>query len=256
MIASGRITVNNEQVETAGQRVLPFKDIVRLDGEIVKGWEELNHLGSSLSSSNENEQVFEYIKYWKPLGVTCTTDRRISDNLIDALQDDGCFPKSRIFPVGRLDKETSGLILLTSDGRLPNAALRGKYKQPKTYLVRANRPVAMDDVQALRDGVVITTVAQRDGNRGKPLIAPTLPCQVRVSSKNPRVLEITLVEGRNRQIRKMLDAVGYRVVDLHRKTFMKLSLDPLEGPGDWAPLSSTEMQIVSEVLTRADQQEQ
>jgi pseudouridine synthase len=249
LIASGRITVNNEPVHSAGQRVIPFQDIVCLDGKQITGWEELNHL----ASAEKNKQVFEYIKYWKPVGVTCTTDRRIPDNLIDTLQDDGCFPKSRIFPVGRLDKETSGLILMTSDGRLPNAALRGKYKQPKTYVVRTNRPVTIEDIQRLRDGVVITTVAQRDGNRGKPLIAPTLPCQIKTSKKNPHVLEITLVEGRNRQIRKMLDAVGYRVIDLHRKSFMRITLDPLVGPGEWTALSLEEMELVLEVMSMASE---
>jgi 23S rRNA pseudouridine2604 synthase len=260
LISSGRITVNDEPVHSAGQRVVPFQDVVRLDGEIVGGWEAMNHLSAQNDNDsgnlNKDETVFEYIKYWKPLGVTCTTDRRIEDNLIDALQEDGCFPKSRIFPVGRLDKETSGLILMTSDGRLPNAALRGKFKQPKTYLVRANRIVSQEDVQRLRDGVVITTETQRDGNRGAPLTAPTLPCQVRQSRDNPRFLEITLVEGRNRQIRKMLQAVGNEVLTLHRKTFLRMDLDPLKGPGGWTRLSEQEMQIVAEVLDRAEEAEQ
>lgn len=246
LIASGRVTVNGQPVHSAGQQVTPFQDIVQLDGNVIQGWEALNHL-----DTESNDQVFEYIKYWKPLGVTCTTDSRIPGNLIGALREDGCNPKSRIFPVGRLDKETSGLIIMTSDGRLPNAALRGKFKQPKTYLVRANRPVSREDVQRLRDGVVITTIAQRDGNRGKPLTAPTLPCEVRQSRKDARVLEITLVEGRNRQIRKMMEATGYRVVNLHRKKFLTMSLDPLEGPGDWAHLSSEEMKIINNVLEQA-----
>eukprot|EP00980_Cylindrotheca_fusiformis_P009522 scaffold2082_cov85-Cylindrotheca_fusiformis.AAC.2 len=250
LISSGRVTVNDEPVHSAGQRVVPFQDVVRLDGEVVGGWEAMNHVG--VDKSNK-DSVFEYIKYWKPLGVTCTTDRRIQDNLIDALHDDGCFPKSRVFPVGRLDKETSGLILVTSDGRLPNAALRGRFKQPKTYLVRTTEHVSKEDIQQLREGVVITTVAQRDGNRGKPLTAPTLPCQVRQSRDDPRFLEITLVEGRNRQIRKMLEAVGYHVLDLHRKEFLEMTLDPLQGPGDWARLSRDEMKIVQDVLARAEE---
>ena len=177
LIADGRLSVNNEPVHSAGQRVIPFQDVIRLDGCIVEGWEELNHLGSEESIK---PQVFEYIKYWKPIGVTCTTDRRIDDNLIDSLYQDGCNPKSRVFPVGRLDKDTSGLILMTNDGRLPNASLRGKYKHTKTYMVKADRPVSREDIQKLQNGVVITTLAQRDGNRSKPLTAPTLPCDVRM----------------------------------------------------------------------------
>lgn len=258
LISSGRITINDEPVHSAGQRVIPFQDVVRLDGEIVGGWEALNHLGNHENdeSNKSASNVFEYIKYWKPPGVTCTTDRRVEDNLIDALQEDGCFPKSRVFPVGRLDKETSGLILVTSDGRLPNAALRGRFKQPKTYLVQTTYPVSPEDVQHLRDGVLITTIAQRDGNRSKPLTAPTLPCQVQQRRNNPRVLKITLIEGRNRQIRRMLQALGYHVVDLHRNNFLRMNLDPLEGPGGWARLSNKEMEIIEDVLARADEVEE
>jgi pseudouridine synthase len=224
----------------------------------------MNNLGvqtdANLKDSNSEPQLFEYIKYWKPIGITCTTDRRIQDNLIDALKYDGCNPECRIFPVGRLDKDTSGIILMTSDGRLPNASLRGYHKHPKTYMVKANRPVSEADIQTLRSGVVITTVAQRDGNRAKPLTAPTLPCQVRAiqsqyaQSKNleSRILEITLVEGRNRQIRRMMEAVGYRVLGLHRKAFMGITLDNLEGEGDWSFLDEDEMKIVDRVLQQAE----
>ncbi|CAJ1942094.1 unnamed protein product [Cylindrotheca closterium] len=270
LIADGRITVNGEPSHSAGQRVVPFEDVVCLDGNVVEGWEAMNHLqvpqngerGPKETSQNGERKredaggaldAFEYIKYWKPLGVTCTTDRRIDNNLIDALGDDGYHPKTRVFPVGRLDKETSGLLLMTSDGRLPNSALRGRFKQPKTYLVRTNRPVEPDDVQQLREGVIITTLAQRDGNRAKPLTAPTLPCPVRQNKRDPHVLEITLVEGRNRQIRKMMEAVGYHVFALHRKGFLQMNLDNLEGPGDWAKLSNDEMKIIEEVLAAAEE---
>lgn len=267
LIADGRVTVNNESVHSAGQRVIPYHDVIRLDGRVVEGWEELNHLNSdqqiNQKANTAKSQVFEYIKYWKPIGVTCTTDQRIKDNIIDSLWYDGCNPKSRIFPVGRLDKDTSGIILMTSDGRLPNASLRGEYKHPKTYMVKSNRAVSEQDIQQLREGVVITTVAQRDGNRSKPLTAPTLPCKVRrVQSKyaqmqhlESRVLEITLVEGRNRQIRKMMEALDYRVLGLHRKRFMGITLDGLEGEGDWCYLSEEEMGIVRNVLEKAERAE-
>jgi 16S rRNA U516 pseudouridylate synthase RsuA-like enzyme len=106
---------------------------------------------------------------------------------------------------------------------------------------------------------VITTIAQRDGNRSKPLKAPTLPCQVRLiqssrqnhQSNSGKILEITLVEGRNRQIRKMMEALGYRVLGLHRKEFMGITLRGLDGEGDWSALSESEMDIVQRVLDRA-----
>ena len=87
LIASGRITVNGEPVHSAGQRVIPFQDIVMLDGKVVTGWEKLNHISTSVNGKENTKTTmsFEYIKYWKPLGVTCTTDQRVKDNLIEAV---------------------------------------------------------------------------------------------------------------------------------------------------------------------------
>lgn len=250
LISSGRVTINDEPVDSAGQRVVPYHDVVKLDGTRVEGWEALNAVPNFATKPNNN-QVFEYIKYFKPVGVTCTTDRRIRDNILDRLERDGYRPDNRVYPVGRLDKETSGLILLTSDGRLPNSALRGRFKQPKTYQVVVNRVISKADIQRLREGVVITTQAQRDGNRKPVLTAPTLPCHV--ESLGPRHLQMTIVEGRNRQIRKMLQALGYRVIQLHRTTFMAIDLAPLQGPGEWIDLSKHEMGIVNQVLSKASE---
>merc|ERR1712083_860230 len=107
------------------------------------------------------ENHFEYIKYWKPKGIICTTDMNIKHNIIDRIKSDGYRPKHRVYPVGRLDKDTTGLILLTSDGRLPNAVLRGEAKQPKTYRVTLDRSISDHDIQCLKSGVIITTTAQR-----------------------------------------------------------------------------------------------
>jgi 23S rRNA pseudouridine2604 synthase len=255
------VTVNDQPAHSAGQRVVPFQDPVQLDGKRVEGWESLNAVVAPVlatsegtfsgRSSNNKNSVFEYIKYWKPVGVTCTTDRTIRDNILDQLEhQDGYRSTHRVYPVGRLDKYTSGLILLTSDGRLPNSALRGRFKQPKTYQVTADRAIAPHHLQALRDGVVITTQAQRDHKRGPPLTVPTLPCHVQVAPHDPCRLRMTIVEGRNRQIRKMLEAVGYRVVKLHRITFMSIALDPLQRPGDWQALSEGEMEIVQKSWRR------
>lgn len=251
LIASGRVTINGEHVDSAGRRVVPFQDIVRLDGHVVQGWEALNSCeeGSAATTS----KMHEYIKYWKPSGVTCTTDQSIRANIIDQLtKHDGYQSNHRVYPVGRLDKETSGLIILTSDGRLPNSALRGRYKQPKTYEVVVDHALTDSEIQRLRDGVVITTQAQRDGKRAPPLTARTKPCEVeRIGS---HILRMTLVEGRNRQIRKMIASLGLSVVELHRCEFMGLGLHPLGGPGDWAPLSQSELEIVSHVILSAEQE--
>ena len=319
LIESGRVSVNGQPViKKGGFRVIPFVDIVALDGVVIEGWEVMNGMvlnekrtnntiagrehdhvkmdGNSVTSksqsetsqskdnnnnhNNNNKSIedskqtsttiisttqnpntiskttshFEYIKYWKPRGVTCTTDNSIPSNIIDdLLYRRGYQPKQRVYPVGRLDKDTSGLILLTSDGRLPNSALRGRFKQPKIYQVLLNEPISDHDLQQLRNGVVITTIAQRTGtNRGKALTCPTLPCKVeRIPHTKRRGVIMTLIEGRNRQIRKMMATLHYEVVRLHRIAFMGIALDPLQQAGGWKALDSSELQLVDNVLERA-----
>ena len=268
LIESGRVSVNGKQVDSKGGfKVFPFRDKIELDGKLVKGWEAMNGFllkpenkikdkqssKTGIPTAHQSTSNYEYIKYWKPRGITCTTDRSIPSNIIDdLLRRRGYEPKHRVYPVGRLDKDTSGLILLTSDGRLPNSALRGKFKQPKIYHVLVHKALEQPDIQRLRDGVVITTVAQRDGNRAKPLTAKTLTCQVeRLPGTRQRGVSITLVEGRNRQIRKMMGALGYEVVELHRVEFMGIHLDPLQQEGDWVELDKVEMNLVQNVLRQA-----
>lgn len=272
LIAGGRVGVNGRVVESKGGfKVRPFVDTVTLDGNVVEGWEEINAIpppsqrasrrkvevdaneeGTNTGQQQAVSKHFEYIKYWKPRGVICTTDRSIPHNIIDEIMYDGYRPRHRVYPVGRLDKETSGLILLTSDGRLPNSALRGKYKHPKVYEVFADNKIHDHDIERLRNGIVITTIAQRDGKRAPPRTAKTLPCDVqRIDSNGVRM---TLVEGRNRQIRKMMDALGYVVIDLQRIEFMGILLDPLRGPGDWKSLDKQELRLLDSVLMKTANQ--
>ena len=169
LIASGRVTVNGQP--TTGAMVQPFVDRVALDGVLIEGWEALNGIvkddedvestGDSTSASS-TAMPFEYIKYWKPRGVTCTTDRRIPGNILDALEHNNnnnaaYQPRHRVFPVGRLDKDTSGLILVTSDGRLPNALLRAQHKRRKVYHVWVDQDLTDQDIEQLRvrEGCVI-----------------------------------------------------------------------------------------------------
>eukprot|EP00977_Amphora_coffeiformis_P028564 scaffold36018_cov191-Amphora_coffeaeformis.AAC.1 len=255
LIAEGRVTVNGQPViSKGGMFVTPFVDEIKLDGQRVHGWETLNGLTRSSNDSDDTKSdktVFEYIKYWKPRGVICTTDRRIAGNILDEItRKSGYRPQHRVFPVGRLDKDTSGLILLTSDGRLPNSFLRRKQKQPKVYNVIVDRPFTEDDLDQLRNGVVITTVAQRDRQR-KPLTAKTKPCLVRHVNKTG--VQMTLYEGRNRQIRKMIASLNYTVVKLHRVSFGGIHLPPLERPGDWKNLDGEEMEMVHNLLEESAQ---
>jgi len=199
----------------------------------------------ALSPSIPNH-TFEYIKYYKPQGVICTTDQRIRENIIDSLtQRSGYSPKHRVYPVGRLDKDSTGLILITSDGRLPNASLRREQKQSKIYQVRVDQSLRAHHIQELRNGIVITTVAQRDG-KSKPLTARTKPCTI--TSINSREVEIILQEGRNRQIRKMMGALGYEVIRLHRIGFGEISLDADMKAGDWKVLNTKEMDWINSIV--------
>ena len=245
LVSSGRVQVNGVSVQDSpGTRVLPGDEVL-VDGKPY-AWEQ---------ATKVKESRFYYIKYWKPCGVICTTDRRIQGNLLDALRKDSSpsqqLPKTRLFPVGRLDKDTSGLLLVTSDGRVPNSVLRGQHKQPKVYEVTLDRPISESAVQQLRDGVVITTQAQRDRQRPEPLTARTLPAHVEMLK--PNLLQVTIVEGRNRQVRKMVAAVGYTVRKLHRVRFLNLSLDGLQGPGDWTYLSGREQAALEAAVARAEE---
>lgn len=242
-IQEGRVSVNGEV--SFGCMVVPHQDNVALDGKLIQGWEIMNGFDGA-GASVPAVGGFEYVKYWKPKGVICTTDKRIRDNIIDEImRGSGYRPKHRVYPVGRLDKDSTGLILLTSDGRLPNVSLRNEQKQPKVYQVTVDRPLVETDLEHLRNGVIITTVAQRDGN-AKPLTAKTKPCLI--DQVSPTSCSITLTEGRNRQIRKMMEAVGYQVLDLHRTGFGQISLSSLAREGDWQRLSGEEMRWIETVL--------
>lgn len=243
LIADGRVRVNDERVIDMGRKVAA-EDRVELDGELYVGWVEANGL--------TQDQTPEYIKYWKPVGIVSTTDRSIDGNLLDALE--STRPRyqapvtERIFSVGRLDKDSSGLLLLTSDGRLPNAVLRAQCKRPKTYLVDVDRPLRDSDLKGLRSGVTITTDRVR-GGRHESITAKTRPCQVEVVA--PTRLRMTLEEGRNRQIRVMLATMGYTVLALERIDFMGIGLDGLHGPGDWKRVDERERDILLDAIKRA-----
>jgi len=252
LIAEGRVRINGEVVEDMGRRVVPFRDVVELDGQPYTGW-EVRH---GFSAPNETTIREEYIKFWKPIGATSTTDRSVPGNLLEALENSAVYNvkedpiTQRIFSVGRLDKDSSGLLILTSDGRLPNAVLRKEFKSPKSYRVMVDRDIADVDVARLRRGLVITTDVVRQGKH-RSVTAQTLPCQVERCGDG-RVLKMTLTEGRNRQIRVMLKTLGYSVIDLHRTEFLGIDLSGLRGPGDWTRLNDRELQIVHRAISRAE----
>ncbi|NJO87432.1 MAG: pseudouridine synthase, partial [Lewinella sp.] len=161
-----------------------------------------------------------YLLLHKPPGITCTTDTKEKDNIIDFLR----YPQ-RIFPVGRLDKASSGLLLLTNDGDLVNQVLRVENKHEKEYIVTVDRVVTAGFLQRMGGGLPIL---------GKM----TNPCQVEKMGKH--LFRIVLTQGMNRQIRRMCEYLGYRVVTLKRVRIMHLELGRL-ALGKHRPLSAEEL---------------
>jgi 16S rRNA U516 pseudouridylate synthase RsuA-like enzyme len=181
LIKSGRVSINDVIVygssDDVGTRVMPYRDVVKLDGRVVTGWEGMNammdpssmedDIMNAVADIDDDESLgermrhkrnllrsttsaFEYVKYHKPVGVTCTTDTRVPDNIVHSIRSRGYVPRHRVYPVGRLDRETSGLILLTSDGRVINSVLRGERKLPKVYDVMVDGNLSEDDLRSLR----------------------------------------------------------------------------------------------------------
>ena len=160
-----------------------------------------------------------YIALNKPLGITCTTDTRDKDNIIDYMGLD-----DRIFPLGRLDKNSSGIILLTNDGSIVNKLLRAENGHEKEYLVTVNRPYDNKFIKTMESGVPV-------------LGQLTLPCKLK--PVNDKTFKIILHQGLNRQIRRMCEYLGYKVTKLKRIRFMNIMLGDPE-TGKWRNLTSEE----------------
>ena len=200
LIESGKVTINGI-VAVQGSKVLAG-DVVEVNGRKV---------------TPEDDMV--YIAFNKPLGITCTTDTRDPSNIIDYIGFD-----ERIFPVGRLDKNSSGLILLTNDGSIVNKLLRAENGHEKEYLVTVNRPYDKNFIKSMESGVPV-------------LGQLTLPC--RIKPAGDRSFKIILHQGLNRQIRRMCEYLGYKVTKLKRIRFMNIMLGDLE-TGKWRYLTSAE----------------
>ena len=212
LIDDKRVTVNG-QLPQLGTKCLPG-DSVEVDGRKVKS-----------SAVNKSDRV--YLAYNKPVGITCTTDRNIAGNIVDALA-----YNKRIFPIGRLDKPSEGLIFLTSDGDIVNKILRAGNEHDKEYLVTVDRPLTEQFVKRMSNGLPI-------------LDTVTLPCKVSIQSRF--VFKIILTQGLNRQIRRMCECLGYEVTKLKRTRIMNVKLEGLK-LGHWRNLSSAEMQEINKAV--------
>jgi 23S rRNA pseudouridine2604 synthase len=208
LVEAGRVTING-RTAVPGDRV-SRADTVAKDG-IVIPW----------------GQRPVYIKFHKPIGVTTTTEPQVKDNIIASVG-----YHERIFPIGRLDKDSSGLILLTNDGEIVNKILRAENRHEKEYVVRVDRPFDRDFLDRLSRGVVI-------------LGRQTLPCTT--MRTGAREFRIVLTEGRNRQIRRMCRVLGYRVTALHRIRIMNITIGNLP-VGRWKHLSERELEALFALL--------
>lgn len=209
LIEEGRVRIDG-RVGALGDRVLPGMEVT-VDGKALSG---------------EGEKV--YLLLNKPRGIVCTADPREPMNVVDYIG----YP-IRIFPVGRLDKDSEGLLLLTSDGEIVNRMLRAAGGHEKEYEVTIDRPVTAEFVRKMMAGVPI-------------LDTVTLPCKLRRTGE--RSFNIVLVQGLNRQIRRMCEALGANVTHLRRVRIMNLRLGRLQ-PGQWRELTEAEL---SELMAALD----
>jgi 23S rRNA pseudouridine2604 synthase len=200
-IDAGRVTCNG-QPAALGTRVADG-DVVYIDGEPIGA---------------KKKQV--YIALNKPVGVTCTTEAHIEDNIIDLVGHE-----ERIFPIGRLDKDSEGLILLTNNGDIVNEILRSENNHEKEYIVTVDRPITDLALTMMASGVKI-------------MGQPTKPCKV--SRIGPESFRMILTQGLNRQIRRMCSALGYKAQRLQRVRIMNIHLGSL-GSGQWRPLTDAEL---------------
>jgi 23S rRNA pseudouridine2605 synthase len=217
LIASGRVQVNGQVVTELGTKADPEQDHIRVDGKLLQGPER-----------------FTYVALNKPKGyVTTVSDEKKRPTVMDLLQKvKGQKVKGRVYPVGRLDWASEGLLLMTNDGALANALMKASSNVPKTYVVKVAGQPDETKLDKLRRGV---SIAEKGGRRVR-----TAPAKIHLirEGDNPW-LEVTIIEGRNRQVRKMFEEVGHHVEKIRRVRYGPLELDV--PPGDWRNLTPLEV---------------
>ena len=209
LIDEGRVTINGVVPEMGTK--ITSDDEVRVDGELI----------------SEPKEKPVYIAFNKPIGIVCTTDTKVEkDNIIDYIN----YPK-RIFPIGRLDKPSEGLIFLTNDGDIVNKILRARNNHEKEYLVTVNHPITKKFIQKMANGIPILDTVTRK-------------CDVEQIDKFK--FKIILTQGLNRQIRRMCEYLDYRVIKLKRVRIMNVPLDiPV---GEWRYLTVNELKEINRLV--------
>ena len=210
LIEEGKVTINGEIPEM---------------GTKVEDGDQVEVEGQRIEKSTKHEKI--YLVFNKPAGIVCTTDRRVeSDNIIDFIK----YP-TRIFPIGRLDKPSEGLIFLTNDGDIVNKILRARNNHEKEYIVSVNRPINRNFIQRMSNGVEILD---------------TITKNCFVKQLGPKKFRIILTQGLNRQIRRMCEYLGYRVKSLKRVRIMNIKLDV--STGEYREFTKKELFELNELL--------
>jgi 23S rRNA pseudouridine2604 synthase len=208
LIEQGRVKLNGQTPEV-GTKVAPADEVL-IDDKPLKA-----------------KKAPIYIAFNKPVGITCTTERQIKGNIIDYIKH-----PERIFPIGRLDKPSEGLIFLTSDGDIVNKILRAGNNHEKEYLVTVDKPISREFIKKMGNGVpILNTVTKR----------------CKVSQENRQRFRITLTQGLNRQIRRMCEVLGYHVIRLKRIRIMNITLEGLNS-GQWRYLTAVEIEQINELV--------
>ncbi|GAB6169073.1 23S rRNA pseudouridine(2604) synthase RluF [Clostridium carnis] len=209
LIESGRVTIDGVKA-SMGTKVSKDQE-VKVDGKLIKKVDDL-----------------VYIALNKPVGITCTTEHKIKGNIVDFVNH-----QKRIFPIGRLDKDSQGLILLTNDGDIVNKILRAGNNHEKEYIVTVDKPINDEFIRNMSGGVkILGTVTKK--------------CFVK--KEGPNTFRIILTQGMNRQIRRMSEALGYKVVKLKRIRIMNISIGELK-IGEWRDLTPKELKKLSELIS-------
>jgi len=212
LIDDGKVTINGK-VARMGSKI-DEDDQIEVEGQRIE----------KLTKKNI------YLAFNKPVGIVCTTDRKVEpDNIIDFIN----YPK-RIFPIGRLDKPSEGLIFLTNDGDIVNKILRSRNDHEKEYIVGVNRPISNEFIQRMSNGVEILDTITKD-------------CFVK--QLGPKKFKIILTQGLNRQIRRMCESLGYRVRSLKRVRIMNIELDV--PTGKYRKLTKEELLELNALLVKS-----
>jgi pseudouridine synthase len=211
MMTEGRVTVNGKAVTELGTKIDPEADAVKVDGKLV------------------HSKQLHYVLLNKPKGCICTMDdpegRPKVTDLVRGV-------KARLYPVGRLDFDTTGALLLTNDGELANALMHPQHRFAKTYVAKLKGIPTEDNMEKLKTGIYL------DGKRTAPAEAKILSVKEKNSS-----IQLTLREGRNKQVKRMCQAIGHPVIRLNRSAYGFLRVDDL-APGAWRHLAAEEVSML------------